>query len=82
LGFTSPTCPPGRGSVLGHLDDLGLADAQDALEFLMAGARAVQVGTATFVDPFAMPKIIAGLNTWLDENDCAGIAAITGITHG
>ena len=60
----------------------GIMDAQDALEFLMAGARAVQVGTATFVDPFAMPKIIAGLNTWLDENDCAGIAAITGITHG
>jgi dihydroorotate dehydrogenase (NAD+) catalytic subunit len=60
----------------------GIMDARDALEFLMAGARAVQVGTATFVDPFAMPKIIAGLNTWLDENDCAGIAAITGITHG
>jgi dihydroorotate dehydrogenase (NAD+) catalytic subunit len=60
----------------------GIMDAQDALEFLMAGARAVEVGTATFVDPFAMPKIIAGLNTWLDENDCADIAAITGITHG
>jgi dihydroorotate dehydrogenase (NAD+) catalytic subunit len=60
----------------------GIMDATDALEFLMAGARAIQVGTATFVDPFAMPKIIAGVNAWLDENDCAGIAAITGITHG
>lgn len=60
----------------------GIMDARDALEFLMAGARAVQIGTATFVDPFAMPKIIAGLDTWLDENDCAGVEAVTGITHG
>lgn len=60
----------------------GIMDAEDALEFLMAGAKAVEVGTATFVDPFAMPKIIAGLNAWLDENNCQDIAAITGITHG
>ena len=60
----------------------GIMDAEDALEFLMAGARAVEVGTATFADPFAMPKIISGLGEWLDENNCAGIAAITGIAHG
>lgn len=60
----------------------GIMDVEDALAFLMAGARAIQIGTATFVDPFTMPKIIAGLNSWLEENDCTGIPAITGITHG
>ena len=60
----------------------GIMDVDDALAFLMAGARAIQIGTATFVDPFAMPKIIAGLDSWLKDNDCRGIAAITGITHG
>ena len=60
----------------------GIMDLEDALAFIMAGARAVQVGTATFVDPFTMPKIIAGLNSWLEESNCDGIPAITGITHG
>lgn len=60
----------------------GIMDVEDALAFLMAGARAIQIGTATFVDPFTMPKIITGLNSWLKENGCAGIPAITGITHG
>ncbi len=59
----------------------GIMDVEDALAFLMAGARAIQIGTATFVDPFTMPKIIAGLNSWLEGNNCSGIPAITGITH-
>ncbi|MBP1749822.1 MAG: dihydroorotate dehydrogenase catalytic subunit [Deltaproteobacteria bacterium] len=59
----------------------GIMNVEDALAFFMAGARAIEIGTATFVDPFTMPKIIAGLNSWLKENDCASITAITGITH-
>ncbi len=59
----------------------GIMDTQDALAFFMAGARAIQIGTATFVDPFTMPKIIAGLESWLDDNGCADISAIVGITH-
>jgi dihydroorotate dehydrogenase (NAD+) catalytic subunit len=39
----------------------GIATGEDALEFLMAGASAVQVGTASFVSPTAMPQVIAGL---------------------
>lgn len=39
----------------------GIASAEDAMEFLLAGCRAVQVGTATFVDPNAIGKIVAGL---------------------
>lgn len=40
----------------------GIARAEDAMEFLLAGCRAVQVGTATFVDPNAIGKIVEGLN--------------------
>jgi dihydroorotate dehydrogenase (NAD+) catalytic subunit len=39
----------------------GITSAEDAMEFLLAGCRAVQVGTATFVDPNAIGKIVAGL---------------------
>ena len=38
----------------------GISCAEDAIEFLIAGASAVQVGTANFTDPYAMPKIIDG----------------------
>lgn len=60
----------------------GIMDTDDALAFFMAGARAVQIGTATFIDPFAMPRIIAGLDSWLDKSRCGDISAIVGITHG
>jgi dihydroorotate dehydrogenase len=40
------------------------------------------VGTATFVDPFTMPKIIAELGSWLDASGLAEISAIVGATHG
>ena len=44
----------------------GIACAEDALEFILAGAAAVQVGTANFTDTLAMPKIVSGMNEWLD----------------
>lgn len=46
----------------------GITCAEDALEFIMAGATAVQVGTANFTDTMAMPKIIKGLNDWCDKH--------------
>lgn len=46
----------------------GITCAEDALEFIMAGATAVQVGTANFTDTMAMPEIIAGLNAWCDRH--------------
>lgn len=49
----------------------GIATAEDALEYLIAGASAVQVGTATFVDPNTMPKIIAELPALLAERGFA-----------
>jgi dihydroorotate dehydrogenase (NAD+) catalytic subunit len=45
----------------------GIASANDALEFLMAGAKAVQVGTATFANPAAMPEIMDGIVTYMEK---------------
>ena len=56
----------------------GITCAEDAIEFLMAGAVAVQVGTANFTDPMAMPKIIAGLNAWCDKRGIANVSELTG----
>ena len=47
----------------------GIARAEDAMEFLLAGCRAVQVGTATFVDPNAIGKIAAGISLPLVGKD-------------
>jgi len=56
----------------------GITCAEDAIEFLMAGAAAVQVGTANFTDPYAMPKIIQGLNDWCDRHNVANVSELTG----
>ncbi len=55
----------------------GITCAEDAIEFLMAGAVAVQVGTANFTDPYAMPKIIEGLNAWCDKHSVASVSELT-----
>jgi dihydroorotate dehydrogenase (NAD+) catalytic subunit len=47
----------------------GIASAEDALEFLMAGAAAVQVGSATFAHPITMNEIIIGLDKYMIENN-------------
>src|SRR5512144_1228823 len=46
----------------------GIADARDALEFIIAGATAVQVGTANFVDPLIWPKLLSGIQADLDRH--------------
>lgn len=46
----------------------GITTGEDAIAFMMAGARAVQVGTANFTDGNAMPSIIRGMNDWLDRH--------------
>lgn len=57
----------------------GIASAADALEFLMAGAKAVQVGTANFVDPTVTVKIVDGLEAYCTRHGIADINEITGI---
>jgi len=56
----------------------GVTDARDALEFLMAGASAVQVGTATFADPLAPLKVIEGLAAYVREQGLASIREVIG----
>ena len=56
----------------------GVTSAEDALEFLMAGASAVQVGTATFADPLAPIKVLEGLASYVREHGLASIRDIIG----
>jgi dihydroorotate dehydrogenase (NAD+) catalytic subunit len=56
----------------------GIATASDALEFIIAGANAVQVGTANFVDPFIWGKLLAGIEDYMERHDVARIADLVG----
>jgi dihydroorotate dehydrogenase (NAD+) catalytic subunit len=56
----------------------GIATAADALEFLIAGATAVQVGTANFVDPFIWPKLIDGVSSYLERHRIARVSDLVG----
>jgi dihydroorotate dehydrogenase (NAD+) catalytic subunit len=60
----------------------GIMNHSDALSFIMAGASAVQIGTATFIDPFTIPKIIKGLRGYLENCRCPHIGDIVGVAHG
>lgn len=56
----------------------GISSAADAIEFLMCGATAIQIGTANFVDPTITVKVIEGLNSWLDAHGCQSVYEIIG----
>jgi dihydroorotate dehydrogenase (NAD+) catalytic subunit len=56
----------------------GIADARDAIEFMLAGAAAVQVGTASFVDPFIWPKLIDGIRDYMQRHAVARVADLVG----
>ena len=56
----------------------GITTAKDALEFLMAGATAIEIGTANFLDPAVTIKVRDGINLWLDEHGCQDIHDIIG----
>ena len=56
----------------------GIADARDALEFIIAGANAVQVGTASFVDPFIWSKLLDGIGDYMQRHHVARVADLVG----
>ena len=56
----------------------GIATAEDALEFMIAGATAVQVGTANFVDPFIWPKLLEGITSYLGRHGLTRVADLVG----
>jgi len=56
----------------------GIMEARDVLEFMLAGASAVQVGTANFVDPFIWTKLLDGLTNYMERHGIARLADIVG----
>ena len=56
----------------------GISSARDALEFLIAGATAVQVGTANFVDPFIWPKLLMGIEDYLTRHGIERVVDLVG----
>ena len=56
----------------------GIMNAADAIEFLMAGASAIEIGTANFIDPTTTIKVIDGINEWLDNHGIKDIHEIIG----
>jgi len=59
----------------------GIMNTSDAIEFLLAGASAVQVGTASFIDPQASIKILDGIEKFLIEKGFSDIKEIIGIIN-
>ena len=59
----------------------GIMNATDAVEFLLAGARAVEIGTANFIDPAVTVKVVDGINDYLDRHNCASVGDIIGAAH-
>lgn len=56
----------------------GISSATDAIEFLMAGASAIEIGTANFLDPAITIKVRDGINQWLDDHGCCSVQEIVG----
>src|SRR5246127_2515656 len=56
----------------------GIAEARDVVEFMIAGASAVQVGTANFVDPFIWPKLLDGITDYMRRHQVARVADLVG----
>lgn len=57
----------------------GICTAKDAIEFLMAGATAIEIGTANFLDPTVSIKVRDGINAWLDSHGCQSVQEIIGV---
>ena len=56
----------------------GICTAKDAIEFLMAGASAIEIGTANFLDPTVTIKVRDGISQWLDDHRCQTVGEIVG----
>ena len=59
----------------------GIMTAEDAIEFIMAGATAIEIGTANFIDPTVTIKVRDGINSWLDNHGCKSVQEIIGVAE-
>ena len=57
----------------------GISTVADAIEFFMAGASAIEIGTANFLDPAVTIKVRDGINQWLDDHGCKSLSEIVGV---
>ena len=57
----------------------GICTAEDAIEFLMSGATAIEIGTANFLDPAVSVKVKNGISAWLDAHGCSSVSEIVGV---
>ena len=57
----------------------GISNVKDAIEFLMAGATAIEIGTANFLDPAVSIKVRDGIDAWLDAHGCQSVEEIIGV---
>ncbi len=56
----------------------GISSTEDAIAFLMAGATAIEIGTANFIDPAISVKVARGIGAWLDSHGCKSVDEIIG----
>lgn len=56
----------------------GIMNELDAIEFLLAGASAIEIGTANFIDPSVSVKVANGISEWLDKHGCSSVQEIIG----
>ena len=59
----------------------GVATAEDALEFILAGATAVSVGTANFINPYATVEIAEGIETYMKRHNIEKLTDLIGAVH-
>ena len=59
----------------------GIMNATDAIEFILAGASAVEIGTANFIDPQTTVKVIAGIEDYLRRHGIRGVKELVGAAH-
>jgi len=57
----------------------GIMTAEDAIEFFMAGASAIEIGTANFIDPTVTVKVKQGIADWLERHGCQSLSEIIGV---
>lgn len=60
----------------------GIMTAEDTIEFFLAGASAIEIGTANFIDPTITVKVANGINDWLDRHGCKSVNEIVGQLDG
>jgi dihydroorotate dehydrogenase (NAD+) catalytic subunit len=59
----------------------GISNAADAIEFLLAGASAIQIGTANFIDPMVSMKVMEGIEEYMQENKFTNVNSIIGLVN-